>query len=141
MKVPNPQGRHGAGRRPYPARPPAPCRLAPALKEAPGRQQTASTSNKASQTTQGAVLEDVTTTRGHAAWPAGAGLRSRGPAATRLQSARQAGRHRRQHYLLRLTGRLSLVCVCFFLLQPVRLYWWWPRLPTGGRTLPVPTEV
>lgn len=26
------------------------------------------------------------------------------------------------HYLLRLTGRLSLVCACFFLLQPVRLY-------------------
>jgi hypothetical protein len=28
----------------------------------------------------------------------------------------------RSHYLLRLTGRLSLVCACFFLLQPVRLY-------------------
>lgn len=26
------------------------------------------------------------------------------------------------HYLLRLTGKLSLVCACFFLLQPVRLY-------------------
>lgn len=52
-----------------------------------------------------------------------------------------AGMRRRGYYLLRLTGRLSLVCVCFFLLQPVRLYWWCPRLPTGGRTPPLPTEL
>lgn len=51
------------------------------------------------------------------------------------------GRTARSHYLLRLTGRLSLVCACFFLLQPVRLYWWCPRLPTGGRTPPLPTEL
>lgn len=47
----------------------------------------------------------------------------------------------RSHYLLRLTGRLSLVCACFLLLQPVRLYWWWPRLPTGGLAVPLPTEL
>lgn len=52
----------------------------------------------------------------------------------------EAGRRPPEHYLLRLTGRLSLVCVCFFLLQPVRLYWWWPLLPTGGRAPPVPAE-
>lgn len=53
----------------------------------------------------------------------------------------EAWERARGHYLLRLTGRLSLVCVCFFLRQPVRLYWWWPRLPTGGRTPPLPTEL
>lgn len=67
-----------------------------------------------------------------------AGLRSRRGAS--LWKSGGPGGALRGHYLLRLTGRLSLVCVCFFLLQPVRLYWWCPRLPTGGRTPPLPTE-
>lgn len=52
-----------------------------------------------------------------------------------------AGGAASSYYLLRLTGRLSRVCVCFFLLQPVRLYWWCPRFPTGGRTPPLLTEL
>lgn len=68
-----------------------------------------------------------------------------GAEATRRESVQErgggAGGAIRGYYLLRLTGRLSLVCVCFFLLQPVRLYWWCPRLPTGGRTPPLPTEL
>lgn len=47
-----------------------------------------------------------------------------GQAEATAQSVRVgAGGARRRYYLLRLTGRLSLVWVCFFLLQPVRLYW------------------
>lgn len=75
----------------------------------------------------------VATTRGHAersaagvpgarAGALGAGLRAR-PGGGPAQSEGGAGRRPRRHYLLRLTGRLSLVWVCFFLLQPVRLYW------------------
>ena len=63
-----------------------------------------------------------------------------GAEAARLQSA-GAGRRHQEDYLLRLTGRLAVVWVCVFLRQPVRLYWWCPRLPTGGRTPPVPTEL
>jgi len=49
-----------------------------------------------------------------------------GPEAARRESVQEQGGRStlRGYYLLRLTGRLSLVCVCFFLLQPVRLYWW-----------------
>lgn len=93
---------------------------------------------------------DVTTTRGTCRVVSGGRSEGPGPTCWMLVSVPGwaprprgggAGGAIKGYYLLRLTGRLSLVCVCFFLLQPVRLYWWCPRLPTGGRTPPLPTEL